>query len=102
MAKIKHNNFLDTVDEVITNATKAGVLHLHAEDSELNGRKIIVNGINSCHFGTTGYLGLEQDERLKKAAIEAITKYGTQFPLSKTYISHPLYARLEKKIGENL
>lgn len=98
MAKIKHNNFLDTVDEVITNATKAGVLHLHAEDSELNGRKIIVNGINSCHFGTTGYLGLEQDERLKKAAIEAITKYGTQFPLSKTYISHPLYARLEKKL----
>ncbi|WP_300438302.1 hypothetical protein [Christiangramia sp.] len=56
MAKIKHNNFLDTVDEVITNATKAGVLHLHAEGSGLNGRKIKVNGIESFHFGTTGYL----------------------------------------------
>ncbi len=98
MAKIKHNNFLDTVDEVITNATKAGVLHLHAEGSGLNGRKIKVNGIESFHFGTTGYLGLEQDQRLKNAAIEAIQKYGTQFPLSKTYISHPLYAELEEKI----
>ena len=98
MAKIKHNNFLDTVDEVITNATKAGVLHLHAEGTGLNGRKITVNGIESFHFGTTGYLGLEQDQRLKNAAIEAIQKYGTQFPLSKTYISHPLYAELEQKI----
>lgn len=98
MAKITHNNFLDTVDEVITNATKAGVLHLHAEGSELTGREIIINGVKSYHFGTTGYLGLEQDERLKKAAIEAIKKYGTQFPLSKTYISHPLYAELEQKL----
>jgi len=98
MAKIKHNNFLDTVDEVITNATNAGVIHLHAEGNELNGRRITVNGKSLYHFGTTGYLGLEQDKRLKKAAINAIQKYGTQFPLSKTYISHPLYAPLEEKI----
>ncbi|PKD18407.1 aminotransferase class I/II [Salegentibacter salinarum] len=98
MAKVKHNNFLDTVDEVITNATDAGVIHLHAEGRKLNGRKITINGKSSYHFGTTGYLGLEQDERLKAAAIDAIRQYGTQFPLSKTYISHPLYAPLEEKI----
>ncbi len=98
MAKVKHNNFLDTVDEVITNATNAGVIHLHAEGNELNGRRITINGKPSYHFGTTGYLGLEQDKRLKSAAINAIEKYGTQFPLSKTYISHPLYAPLEEKI----
>ena len=98
MAKVKHNNFLDTVDEVITNATNAGVIHLHAEGDELNGRRITVNGKSLYHFCTTGYLGLEQDKRLKNAAINAIQKYGTQFPLSKTYISHPLYAPLEEKI----
>jgi 7-keto-8-aminopelargonate synthetase-like enzyme len=38
------------------------------------------------HFGTTGYLGLEQDIRLKEAAIAAINNYGT-IPLSKSYIS---------------
>lgn len=70
MAKVKHNNFLDTVDEVISKATREGVLHLNAQGDQLNGRKIIINGRESYHFGTTGYLGLEQDERLKAAAIQ--------------------------------
>lgn len=100
MAKIRHNNFIDTVDDVISNATSAGILHLAAQGSSLNGRKIQFNGQESFHFGTTGYLGLEQDERLKKAAMEAIQKYGTQFPLSKTYISHPLYGELEDKLSK--
>ncbi len=98
MAKIKHNNFIDTVDEVFAGAKKEGVLHLYAEDEYLNGRTIQIKGKKMFHFGTTGYLGLEQDQRLKDAAISAIQKYGTQFPLSKSYISNPLYAELEAKI----
>jgi 7-keto-8-aminopelargonate synthetase-like enzyme len=100
MAKIKHNNFLDTVDEVFTDAKKMGVLHLYTEGDELTGRSIHIKGRKLFHFGTTGYLGLEQDERLKEAAIQAIRKYGTQFPLSKSYISHPLYKTLEEKVQE--
>lgn len=98
MAKIKHNNFLDTVNEVFTDATKQGVLHLYAEGEEFTGRKIRIHQNELFHFGTTGYLGLEQDQRLKNAAAEAVYNYGTQFPLSKTYISHPLYRTLEEKI----
>ena len=98
MAKIKHNNFFDTVDEVFTDAKKMGVLHLYTEDEALNGRMIKIKGKTLFHFGTTGYLGLEQDERLKAAAIQAIQRYGTQFPLSKSYISHPLYKELEDKL----
>lgn len=98
MAKIKHNNFLDTVDEVFSGAKKEGVLHLYAEDKNLNGRTLQIKGKKMFHFGTTGYLGLEQDIRLKEAAIAAIQQYGTQFPLSKTYISNPLYSELESKI----
>lgn len=100
MAKIKHNNFIDTVDGVFSAAKKDGVLHLYAEDATLNGRTITVAGREMLHFGTTGYLGLEQDGRLKQAAIEAIRNYGTQFPLSKSYISHPLYSELEAKIEQ--
>ncbi len=100
MAKIKQNNFLDTVDEVFTSAKNAGVLHLHAQGENFSGRTIQINGKSHFHFGTTGYLGLEQDPRLKEAAISAIRKYGTQFPLSKSYISHPLYATLEAKVEE--
>jgi 7-keto-8-aminopelargonate synthetase-like enzyme/predicted N-acyltransferase len=100
MAKIKHNNFIDTVDEVLSGAKKEGVLHLYAEDQILNGRTLQIKGQKMFHFGTTGYLGLEQDIRLKEAAIAAIHNYGTQFPLSKSYISHPLYSELESKIEQ--
>ncbi len=100
MAKIKHNNFIDTVDEVFSNAKKEGILHLYAEDKILTGRTIQIKGKEMFHFGTTGYLGLEQDGRLKEAAIQAIRDYGTQFPLSKSYISHPLYSELESKIEQ--
>ena len=100
MAKIKHNNFLETVNEVFTDATQEGVLHLYADENPLPGRTIIVKGNTLFHFGTTGYLGLEQDQRLKEAAISAIKRYGTQFPLSKSYISHPLYKELEDRVTE--
>ncbi|WP_422350829.1 aminotransferase class I/II-fold pyridoxal phosphate-dependent enzyme [Flagellimonas sp.] len=99
MAKIKHNNFLDTVNHVITDAAQEGILHLYAEGETFSGRTIGVKGRSLFHFGTTGYLGLEQDARLKTAAIDAIKKYGTQFPLSKSYISHPLYRGLEEKVA---
>jgi len=100
MAKIKHNNFLDTVNNVFTDAINEGILHLYAEGESFNGRTIGVKNKNLFHFGTTGYLGLEQDSRLKVAAISAIQRYGTQFPLSKSYISNPLYRQLEEKVSE--
>ncbi|WP_298535852.1 aminotransferase class I/II-fold pyridoxal phosphate-dependent enzyme [uncultured Algibacter sp.] len=100
MAKIKHNNFLHTVNEVFTDAKQQGIMHLYAEGEDFSGRNIIVKGRNLFHFGTTGYLGLEQDDRLKESAIDAIRKYGTQFPLSKSYISNPLYRDLEAHITE--
>ncbi|MFD2101418.1 aminotransferase class I/II-fold pyridoxal phosphate-dependent enzyme [Flagellimonas iocasae] len=99
MAKIKHHNFLNTVHEVFTDAKQAGVLHLYAGGKSFSGRTIEIEGRELYHFGTTGYLGLEQDTRLKTAAMNAIEKYGTQFPLSKSYISNPLYKELESHIS---
>ncbi|MDE3741155.1 bifunctional aminotransferase class I/II-fold pyridoxal phosphate-dependent enzyme/GNAT family N-acetyltransferase [Maribacter polysaccharolyticus] len=100
MAKIKHHNFLNTVHEVFTDAKQEGVLHLYAEGDSFSGRKIKVKNRDLFHFGTTGYLGLEQDHRLKRAAIQAIENYGTQFPLSKSYISNPLYKELEELVTQ--
>ncbi|MCB0473004.1 MAG: aminotransferase class I/II-fold pyridoxal phosphate-dependent enzyme, partial [Flavobacteriaceae bacterium] len=100
MAKINHNNFLDTVNEVIGNAKKQQIVHLYAEDSKFKKGYLKINGKTLYHFGTTSYLALDQDRRLKDSAIEAKNNYGTQFPLSKTYISHPLYAELETLIEQ--
>lgn len=98
MAKVKNNNFLDTVHTVFSEARKQGALHLYAEDLELNGVTLTIDGKELVQFGSTGYLGLEQDLRLKEAAIAAIHHYGTQFPLSKSYVSHPLYEELESLV----
>lgn len=95
MAKTRHNNLLDTIDDVLTHAKEEGILHLYTEDEQFTGRTISIKGKKMYHFGTTGYLGLEQDPRLKEAAIQSIRKYGTQFPLSKSYISHTKYQELE-------
>ncbi|MDT0677032.1 aminotransferase class I/II-fold pyridoxal phosphate-dependent enzyme [Autumnicola musiva] len=100
MAKIKHNNILDTVVSVMTNAKESGAIHLYAEGDRFDGRQIQIKGKKLFHFGTTGYLGLEQDNRLKQGAIKAIEAYGTEFPLSKSYISHPLYEELESLMTE--
>src|SRR5690606_13606823 len=100
MAKIKHNNFLDTVNDLMGDATREGILHLYAEGNEFSGRKIGLRGKSLHHFGTTGYLGLEQDPRLKNCSMEAIQRYGTQFPLSKSYISHPLYREFDDLVQQ--
>ncbi len=81
MAKSKHNHLLDTIGDFILNAKKEQLVHLYTEGESFNGRRIQVQGQELYHFGTTGYLGLEQDQRLKDAAIDAIQRYGTQFPL---------------------
>lgn len=54
MAKIKHNNFIDTVDEVFSGAKKEGVMHLYAEDEYLNGKNFL-----RCYLKITGLTKLE-------------------------------------------
>lgn len=98
MAKIRHNNIVDTVDEVFSAAKDKGIIHLYAEDKKLEGNKLTFSGKEVLHFGTCGYLGLDHHEKLKVAAIEAIQNYGIQFPLSKTYVSSPLYFELEEML----
>src|SRR5688572_22151293 len=98
MAKIRHNNILDTVDSVLSVSKKKGIIHLHAQDHTLNGQRLTLNGQQVLHFGTCGYLGLEHHPKLKEGSIDAIVRYGTQFPMSRTYISNPLYSELENMV----
>ena len=98
MAKIRHNNILDTVDSVLSVSKKKGIIHLHAQDQALDGQTLTLNGQQVLHFGTCGYLGLEHHPALKQGSIDAIVRYGTQFPMSRTYISNPLYNELETMV----
>jgi 7-keto-8-aminopelargonate synthetase-like enzyme len=96
----KHNHILDTVDECITNGVNNKVLHLSSGGGYADGRTLIVNGENLVHFASYSYLGLETDQRLKDAGIEAIQKYGTQYGCSRAYVSIELYEELENLFAQ--
>ncbi len=77
-----------------------GFYHLNIEDEELDGRHITINGKKSKFFTNCSYLGLETNPEMKKASIEAIEKFGTQFSSSRITVSQPLYHQAEDLLSE--
>lgn len=68
-------------------------------DSGLN-RRIRVNGQEMIDLASNNYLGLATDSRVKRAAVEAVQKYGVSLcgtPIATGYID--LYQRLEEKLS---
>jgi 7-keto-8-aminopelargonate synthetase-like enzyme len=70
-------------------------IQITLDDKALNGRLISVQKKDLINFGSCSYLGLELDESVKQAAIDAILKYGVHFSSSKIYASLCLYENLE-------
>lgn len=87
---------INLTNEIISIGTKRGIGQLVTEDHHYDGRHITIRGKRLLNFGSYSYLGLELDRRLKDAAIDAIERYGMQFPSSRTYVSNTLYTELEE------
>ena len=98
--KNKHEMVIDIISQVAAIATKLGILVNNTEDIALDGRHITIKGNKLLYFGSCGYLGLEHDERLKKGAIDAIHKYGTQFSSSRAYVSSSYYQQSEALLSQ--
>lgn len=96
----KASDFQDTSDLFFTRAAQRGLMYRAAEDEVVGGRVITLDGRELLQFGSGSYLGLETDARLKEAAIDAIHRYGTQFPSSRAYVSAPLYPEAEALLGD--
>lgn len=96
----KHHSFLETVDQIVTDGVKRGILHLNNEDEKLNGNLLYLKGKEVINFGSCSYLGLEFDTRLIDGACKAIQNFGTQFSESRAYVSLSLYKVLESKFEE--
>ena len=90
------NSVTDTIDQIITDGVKRGILHLYTEDDAFRGNILTLRGKNVVNFGSCSYLGLEFDERLIAASKAAIDRYGTQFAESRAYVSMGLYEELEE------
>ncbi len=94
------NNFLSTINDVITDGKNSGILHLNVSNEVLEGNLITIDHKVLVNFSSCSYLGLEFDPRLKAAAIKAIQGYGTQFSASRAYLSSCHYQELENKFNK--
>ena len=92
----RDNTIVETIDQIISDGVRKGILHLYTDETRLNANYIILKGKKVVNFGSCSYLGLEFDSRLKEAAKTAIDNYGTQFSESRAYVSINLYRELEE------
>lgn len=91
---------LAILDETVSEAVSKGLLQLVPDDAALDGRTVSFDGRAHLNFGSCSYLGLELDDRLREAAIDAVNRYGTQFSSSRAYLSSPQYAELEALLDQ--
>lgn len=99
-SKTRHEQVLDTIDEVTNISSNLGIAHLTLEDKELNGRTMFVRGKEVVNFGSCSYLGLEKHPKIVEGVIDAVKRYGSQFSSSRAYASVTLYEEAERLLEE--
>jgi 7-keto-8-aminopelargonate synthetase-like enzyme len=70
------------------------------QDQEYKGRTVTINNKELINFANCCYLGLEKHPALLEASINALKKYGTQNPTSRSLFSSPLYKELETNLAK--
>jgi 7-keto-8-aminopelargonate synthetase-like enzyme len=91
---------VDLINRTFKYANNLNVIQKAIEDDSLNGSHVTINGKKVAFWGNCGYLGLNHDQRIKDAAIDAIQRYGIQFPTSRTYNYLPMYDELESYLTQ--
>jgi 7-keto-8-aminopelargonate synthetase-like enzyme len=77
--------------------------HCHLKDlvvDELGpNREMAVNGHRVINFGSDSFLGLDQDERVKQAIVQAIQRWGTHNGASRAFASVRANEQAEQKLA---
>lgn len=100
MAKINHNNFVDTVNDIVAQARDREIIHLKNTTNEWKGNSFTIGHKHLINFGTCGYLGLETHPKLIKSACDYAMRYGTQFSISRAYVAADYNLELEDKLSQ--
>jgi 7-keto-8-aminopelargonate synthetase-like enzyme len=88
------------MDREMGAAEESGALMQTADDVVYEGRYVHLNGKQLLNYGSCSYLGLELREELKRGAIDAVTRFGTQFPFPRAMLQNPLYLELEAALSQ--
>jgi len=86
------------MDNRMGEAQAAGTLLQTADEGAFSGRFVSYEGRQVLNFVCCSYLGLEQREDLKRAAISAIERLGVQFSCSRAVLQSSQYGELENAL----
>lgn len=100
MAKIKHNDFNETINDLLIEAENRGVIRLNCESENWKGSSMVVGQQEMLNFGTCGYMALENHPAIIEKAIEYTRRFGTQFSVSRTYLVSKDSLYLEELLSE--
>jgi 7-keto-8-aminopelargonate synthetase-like enzyme len=89
----------NAADRSMAEAVAAGVVMQSIDAVAHSGRYLELHGRPLMNFGSCSYLGLDQRPELKRGAIDAIERFGTQFSFSRAYLQLPLYDELESALS---
>ena len=92
-------HLVEMINRSSMQAEAAGVILQDADGSTYVGRHVNVDGASLLNLGSCSYLALELRPELRQGVIDAVRRYGTQFPFSRVYLGCPLYAELESLLG---
>jgi 7-keto-8-aminopelargonate synthetase-like enzyme len=90
----------DLVERSIEEAIRAKIIMMRAGPSEYTGHHVDLAGESLLNFGSCSYLGLEVRPELKQGVVDAVGRYGTQFPFAQPFIKCSLYGDLESTLEE--
>lgn len=84
--------------ELFSEGKNRELIFLDSPKDETTNRIIRYKDKSLVNFLTNSYLALENDPRVKKAAIDGIERYGVFSSVSRTYLSFDHYLELEEKL----
>jgi 7-keto-8-aminopelargonate synthetase-like enzyme len=93
-------HLVGAMDREIGEAEAATTALQSADEGAFSGRFIKYQGRAVKNFVCCSYLGLEQRDELKRAAISAIERLGVQFSCSRAVIQSSYYEELEAALGQ--
>ncbi|MEO0129090.1 MAG: aminotransferase class I/II-fold pyridoxal phosphate-dependent enzyme [candidate division WOR-3 bacterium] len=87
--------------EAVNRAKSINIYPYFTPIESAQDHRVMINGKEYIMIGSNGYLGLAADERLKRAAIEAVQKYGSTCSGSR-FLNGTLdiHIRLERELAE--
>jgi len=92
--------FSEVINKIFTQCRADGLIQLPIENEIYDGKNVILKGKPYTFWGNCSYMGLETEQRLKDASIDAIQRFGTQFSSSRAALELGQYEELEALLSE--